>query len=207
VGGEWGAAVVLAVEHAPAHRRGLYGSWPQAGAPAGLLLGNLVFLAAASLPETQLFSWGWRVPFLLSLILVVVGLLVRRAVPESPAFARLKSARAEARQPLLEVVRRHPRPVLVVFGARCAEIGVVTVFSTFILGYASQTLALPRAQVIAALLTATVLVLVLVPVFGALSDRLGRRKVYLFGALATMLLKCPLACSSIVGRRGCSHSA
>ncbi|MCA1648658.1 MAG: MFS transporter, partial [Chloroflexi bacterium] len=131
------------------------------------------------------------VPFVLSLILVVVGLLVRRAVPESPAFARLKAARAEAKQPLLEVVRGHSRPVLMVIGARCAEIGVVTVFNTFILGYATQTLGLPRPQVIGDLLIATVFVLILVPVCGALSDLLGRRTVYLLGAMGTMLLVIP----------------
>src|SRR5262249_14515029 len=118
LGGEWGAAVVLAVEHAPLSKRGLYGSWPQVGAPAGLLLANLVYLATASLPEQQWLTWGWRVPFLLSLVLVLVGLIVRRAVTESPVFTRLKAARAEAKQPLLEVVRHQLRPVLLVTGAR-----------------------------------------------------------------------------------------
>jgi MFS transporter, MHS family, shikimate and dehydroshikimate transport protein len=200
LGGEWGAAVVLAVEHAPAGRRGFYGSWPQMGAPAGLLLANLVFLAAGSLPESQWLSWGWRVPFLLSLVLVVVGLIVRRAVAESPAFTRLKAARAEAKQPLLEVLRHRPGPVLLVAGARCAEIGGVTIFNTFLLSYATQTLGLPRPSVIAALLLATVVVLVSVPLSGALSDRLGRRPVYLFGTLATTLLALPACLLVDTGR-------
>jgi MFS family permease len=200
LGGEWGAAVVIAVEHAPAHRRGFYGSWPQLGAPAGVLLGNLAFLAVAGLPEAQLLSWGWRVPFLLSLILVVVGLLVRRAVPESPAFTRLKAAHAEAKQPLVEVVGRQWRQVMRVIGARGAEIGIVTVLNTFILGYATATLGVPRPQAIAGLLIATLLVLILVPVSGALSDRVGRRNVYLVGALAATVLVIP-ACLLIDSRQ------
>jgi MFS transporter, MHS family, shikimate and dehydroshikimate transport protein len=191
LGGEWGAAVLLAVEHAPPRRRGFYGSWPQMGAPAGLLLASVLFLAVSSLPEQQLFTWGWRVPFLLSLVLVLVGLLVRRTVDESPAFARLKAARGQAKQPLLEVLRRHPRPVLLAMGARCAEIGLATVFNTFVLSYATQALGLPRPSVLTALLIGTVVALVVIPAAGALSDRLGRRPVYLLGALAATLLVMP----------------
>jgi MFS family permease len=191
LGGEWGAAVLMAVEHAPARRRGFYGSWPQMGAPAGLLLASVAFLAVASLPEPQLLSWGWRAPFLLSLGLVVVGLIVRRAVAESPAFARLTEARARARRPLVEVLRRHRRPVLLALGARSAEIGFVNVFSTFILGYATLTLGLARPTALAALLLATAVALAVIPAAGALSDRLGRRPVYVVGALAATLLAIP----------------
>jgi MFS family permease len=196
LGGEWGSAVVLSVEHAPRGRRGLYGSFPQLGAPVGLLLGNVAFLLVAWLPDAQLLAWGWRVPFLLSLSLVLVGLLMRRRVPESPEFTQLKAAGAQVRQPFVEVVRRTPRQVLVAIGARCGDIGVVTIFTTFVLGYATQMLGFASSTVIAALLVGVVLVLILVVASGALSDRFGRRTVYLVGAVVTTLLVIP-ACRLI----------
>src|SRR5215207_924739 len=105
VGGEWGGAVLMAVEHAPQGRRGFYGSWPQIGVPAGLVLANLVFSVFAARPEDEFLAWGWRVPFLLSLALVGVGMFIRLRIAETPAFADLKRAGAEARRPLVEVVR------------------------------------------------------------------------------------------------------
>ena len=108
VGGEWGGAVLMAVEHAPPGKRGFYGSWPQIGVPAGLLLANGVFSYFSSLPEEQFLAWGWRVPFLLSIFLVFVGLLIRMRILETPAFARIKEASAEARQPIVEVIRDVP---------------------------------------------------------------------------------------------------
>jgi hypothetical protein len=110
LGGEWGAAVLLAVEHAPPGRRGFYGSWPQVGGPAGIVAANGAFAAMATLPEADLLTWGWRVPFLLSLVLVVVGLVVRRALPESPTFDQIQRAGAASPTPVLEVLRTHRRP-------------------------------------------------------------------------------------------------
>src|SRR5438045_3171885 len=108
VGGEWGGAVLMAVEHAPAGARGFYGSWPQIGVPAGLLLSTAVFAQFARLPEDQFLSWGWRVPFLLSILLVGVGLLIRTRIVETPEFARVRETRSEARQPIVEVLRTAP---------------------------------------------------------------------------------------------------
>src|SRR5271165_3463799 len=121
VGGEWGGAVLMAIEHAPANRRGFYGSWPQTGAPAGLLLSTGVFALVSRMPEGAFLRWGWRVPFLLSIVLVGVGAFVRARLAESPAFERIKEARSGARLPILEVLRDHRRSVLLAMGARVAE--------------------------------------------------------------------------------------
>src|SRR5207244_10071615 len=123
VGGEWGGAVLMAVEHAPKGKRGFYGSWPQIGVPAGLLLANLVYRPFSRMPEEAFLSWGWRVPFLLSILLVFVGLIIRVRILETPAFAKLKETKQEAHLPIVEVLKRYPREVLLAMGARLAENG------------------------------------------------------------------------------------
>ena len=136
-------------------------------------------------------EWGWRIPFLLSLVLVLVGLFVRRAVAETPTFMRMKESHAEARQPLLEIIRRYPRPVLLAAGARLAEAGTITVLTTFILSYATQVAGLPRSAVVGAVLLATIGLIAIVPAAGALSDRLGRLRVYVGGAVLATLCALP----------------
>jgi metabolite-proton symporter len=200
LGGEWGAAVLLAVEHAPTNRRGFFGSWPQMGAPAGLLLANLLFLAVASLPEQQFMTWGWRVPFLLSIVLVALGLIVRRAIAESPAFTQLVATHQQSRQPLREVLVRHHRLVLLTAGARCVEIGFLNVLSTFILSYATLNLGFPRPAVIGAMVIVILFTMLVIPLAGAASDYVGRRTVYLFGAASATLLIVP-ACLLIDARQ------
>ncbi len=192
VGGEWGGAVLMAIEHAPPGKRGFYGSWPQIGVPAGLLLANLVFLLFARLPEEDFLSWGWRVPFLLSLVLVGVGLLIRLRLLETPAFAKLKDSRRESHQPIVEVLRRYPKQVLLAMGARFAENGAFYIYSVFALVYATQHVRMDRTIVLNGILLASALELPAIPLFGAISDRVGRRPVYLFGAIATAVLAYPL---------------
>jgi metabolite-proton symporter len=191
VGGEWGGAVLMAVEHAPEGKRGFYGSWPQVGVPAGLVLANLVYSVAAARPEDEFLSWGWRIPFLLSLVLVGVGMFIRLRIAETPAFAQMKRAGAEARRPLVEVIRANPREILIAMGARFAENGFFYIFSTFVLTYVTQALGLPQATILTGVLLAGALKLVTIPLFGALSDRLGRRPVYLFGAAFAGLFAFP----------------
>jgi metabolite-proton symporter len=192
VGGEWGGAVLMAVEHAPAGERGFYGSWPQIGVPAGLLLSTAVFAQFARLPEDQFLSWGWRVPFLLSLLLVGVGLIIRLQILETPAFTRLKAAQTEARRPIIELLRTQRKEVLLAMGARLAENGAFYIYTVFVLVYGTQKVGLDRQTILNGVLIAAACALVAIPFWGALSDRLGRRPVYLFGAAVTALFAYPL---------------
>ena len=191
VGGEWGGAVLMAVEHAPPGRRGFYGSWPQIGVPIGLLLSTGVFSIVSRLPQDQFLSWGWRIPFLLSIVLVAVGLFIRLSLLETPAFAKLKETRSESRMPILEVLRHYPKQVLLAAGARVAENGAFYIYSVFSITYATQYVGLSRSLVLNAILFAAACDAVAIPLYGELSDRIGRRPVYLFGAVMTALLAFP----------------
>ena len=138
VGGQWGGAVLMTVEHAPAGKRGFYGSWPQIGVPAGLLTSTIIFSLFARLPQDQFLAWGWRVPFLMSVVLVGVGLIIRLKVLETPSFTKMKETRAVVRQPIIEVFRRYPKQVLQAAGMRAAENGSFYIYSAFMLVYATQ---------------------------------------------------------------------
>jgi MFS transporter, MHS family, shikimate and dehydroshikimate transport protein len=188
VGGEWGGAVLMAVEHAPEGRRGFFGSWPQMGVPAGLLSGNLVFLAATAwLPE----SWGWRVPFLFSLVLVGVGLFIRLRIMETPAFLQVKETRTEAPMPILDVLRTYPKNVLLAMGMRFAENGTFYVLTVFVLTYIVEELKLEQTTGLIGVLIAAAIGLFTIPFFGHLSDRVGRRPLYLLGSVFSLLFAFP----------------
>jgi MHS family shikimate/dehydroshikimate transporter-like MFS transporter len=191
VGGEWGGAVLLAVEHSGG-RRGFHGSWPQMGVPAGLLLSTGVFAAlSAALPEPEFMAWGWRVPFLLSIVLVAVGLFVRLRILETPAFEKVRDAGAQSRAPLLDVFRDHPREVLIGMGMRFAQNVLFYLYTVFVLSYGEKTLGYPRGTMLRGVMLASLVGLVAIPFWSHLSDRIGRRPVYLAGAVLSLLMVFP----------------
>ena len=191
VGGEWGGAVLMAVEHGQAGRRGFYGSWVQAGVPVGSLLANGVFNLFSSLPEKEFLVWGWRVPFLLGGLLLGVGMFIRLRIIESPVFSQAQEAQPAPKLPILDALRRHPRNVLIAMGARFAENAYFYIFTVFVLTYATTKFGLSKNTVLNSLLAGSVVQLVAIPFFGALSDRVGRRPVYLGGAVFLALFAFP----------------
>jgi MFS family permease len=184
VGGEWGGAVLLAVEHGHPGRRGFYASSAQAGVPAGLLLANGAFALAAALPQEQFLRWGWRVPFLAGVVLLGMGLFIRLHILETPLFLRAQAERATSTRPLFDLVRNYPRNLLVAMGARFAENACFYIFTVFIYTYAGEPRGVARDTIFQGVLIASALQLFSIPAFAALSDRLGRRPVYLAGALS-----------------------
>ena len=192
VGGEWGGAVLMAVEHAPKGKRGLYGSFAQMGVPAGLLISTVVFALMQGLTTEQQFTaWGWRIPFLFSIVLVGVGLFIRMRLMESPAFQRVKETGTEAPKPIVDVVKTQPREVLVAMGMRIAENGVFYIFTVFVLAYAEDTLKLGKSTMLTGVGIAAAVGLVTVPLWGSLSDRFGRKKLYMAGAVFSTLFAFP----------------
>jgi MFS transporter, MHS family, shikimate and dehydroshikimate transport protein len=193
VGGEWGGAVLMATEHAPPGLRGFFGSWPQMGVPAGLMLSTWVFHAVSErLGPEEFLRYGWRLPFLLSIALVGVGLFIRMSVVESPAFAQMKSERREVSLPVVELFRSHRRAVGVAMGAFLLTNGSFYILMTFVLSYGTAQLGLPRGAMLQALLISAAVQLFALPAFALLSDRIGRRPVYLGGALFIAAFAFPL---------------
>jgi metabolite-proton symporter len=183
VGGEWGGAVLMAVEHGGASGRGFRGSWVQAGVPVGLLLANGVFRLVSGLPEASFLAWGWRVPFLLGILLLAVGMFIRLNLFESPLFEQAKVAEPAGSPPILVLLRDHPRNVLVAMGARFAENAFFYIFTILVLSFGKQQLGISQEALLNAVMLGSAAQLVAIPFFGFLSDRLGRRPVYLGGAV------------------------
>jgi MFS family permease len=188
VGGEWGGSVLLAMEwtRSNAHR-GFVAAWPQLGVPAGLFLANLAVLAFSAISGPQFLTWGWRIPFLLSIVLVGIGLWIRLGILETPTFRRLVETNAIARAPLAEVWRRHPGEIILSALVRMAEQAPFYVFTAFVFAYGTSALHASRDLLLVSVLVASVVSLVTVPLSGHLSDRYGRRRVYIIGAVLTGL--------------------
>jgi metabolite-proton symporter len=184
LGGEWGGAVLMSLEHGQPDRRGWNASWPQVGVPAGnLLAAGVLGIMSALLSDAAFESWGWRVPFLLSGVLIVVGLWIRLTIAETPLFQELEQDDTKARAPILDVLKLYPRSVLTALGARLGVDIAFYTFALFILVYVAGQLDLPRSTALNAVLVGSAFQLFLIPFFGHLSDGYGRRPVYLAGAL------------------------
>jgi metabolite-proton symporter len=188
VGGEWGGSVLISMEWARGHgNRGFIASWPQFGVPAGLFLANLAILAFSAWSGPDFLTWGWRVPFLLSIILVGVGLWVRLGILETPVFQRLVFERRLEKAPIAEVIRRQPREIILSALLRMGEQAPFYIFTAFVFAYATVTLKMSRDFVLIAVLAASLLSFVTIPLSGHISDRIGRRRMYLIGGAVTGL--------------------
>jgi metabolite-proton symporter len=187
VGGEWGGATLMAVEHAPPGRRGFFGAFPQMGAPAGVGLATIAFFAVSQLDSEQFLSWGWRLPFLFSAVLVVVGLVIRLSIAESPEFEKVREAAVEVKMPIAEAFRRHPREIFLVAGTYLSQGVLAYICMSYLVSFATTQVGIPRPQVLMGVFVAAVIATVLYPVFGSLADRWGRKTIYLLGAVLILV--------------------
>jgi len=186
VGGEWGGSVLLAMEWARTNRhRGFIASWPQLGGPAGLLLANLAVLVFSAISGDQFLVWGWRIPFLFSIVMVGVGLYIRLGILETPIFRRLVAEDRIERAPALEVIKRQPRQIILAALARMGEQAPAYIYLAFVFAYGTQVLHTPRDFLLTALVTAGLVSFITIPLSGHLSDRFGRKRIYLIGSVAT----------------------
>jgi MFS transporter, MHS family, shikimate and dehydroshikimate transport protein len=192
LGGEWGGASLMVLEHAPAQRRGLFGSLVQVGFPVGLVSASAVFSLVALLPEADFKAWGWRIPFLISVALIAVGLFVRARLPETPVFEAIKARGQIARTPLIEMILKDPKNFLVATGLKLSEVSWVYMLTIFVVVYATTQLGLPKSLMLNAIVIAALLELVSIPLFGHLSDLYGRRVLYFAGVAFTVLFAFPL---------------
>jgi len=192
LGGEWGGAVLLVAESAPAQRRGLFGSFVQLGNPIGRLVATGVFALAVRLPEGDFLSWGWRIPFLASALLVVVGLIIRFQIDETPEFKKLREGKKTAKLPVLEAFSKYRREIVIAIGLKITEVAWVGILTVFAVTYLTQELGMRRSVVLDAVTLATLIELFVMPLAGWLSDAIGRRTIYVAGTVFGILLAFPV---------------
>jgi MHS family shikimate/dehydroshikimate transporter-like MFS transporter len=190
-GAEYAGAVLLAIEYAPPGKRGLYGSIPYTGVAGGLLLSLIAFSLASRLPAREFATWGWRVPFLLSAVVVMVGIMLRTSLKETPVFSELLKKGQTSRSPVHEVFAVARRPLFCAWGARLGDNSLAYIYESFVIVYATQQLGIPKPRILGALMVSAAAQFVTVPLFGWISDKVGRRPVYLAGALLSALFVFP----------------
>jgi MHS family shikimate/dehydroshikimate transporter-like MFS transporter len=192
LGGEWGGASLMVIEHSPADKRGFYGSFVQIGFPIGLVLATLVFALATKLPEADFQAWGWRIPFLASIVLLALGTFIRSRVPETPVFERMRATDSFSKNPVGEAVGKTFKTFLIAVGLKLSEVSWVYMLTVFVVVYATTKLALPKQLLLDAVMYAALFELLTLPLFGWLSDKIGRRPLFILGAIFTMAFAFPL---------------
>jgi MHS family shikimate/dehydroshikimate transporter-like MFS transporter len=192
LGGEWGGAVLMVVENAPARNRGLLGSMVQIGYPIGQLAAIGMFAMLSQVSEPDFLAWAWRIPFLISIVLVGVGLYIRMQLEETPVFREIEAKKAVARLPLVEVLTRHRRSFFTAVGLKLSEISYVSIATVFAISYVTGKLSMPRNMILNAIFLAAAIGLVAIPVFGWLSDRIGRKTMFYASSVFAMAFAFPM---------------
>lgn len=192
IGGEWGGAVLMAVEHATHEKRSIFGSIPQMGTPAGVLLSVGAFALASKIPEDDFLAWGWRIPFLASIVLVVFGMLVRWRITESPEFETAKFDGKIHRVPVVELIKQKSKSVLLTAGGKIGEVTMFFLVTVFLLSYATGVLKLPRSDVLNIVVAGAAVSMIMMPIWGYVGDRVGPKTIYLVGAVLLALSAVPM---------------
>lgn len=191
IGGEWGGALLLAVEYAPPEKRGLFGAIPQMGVTIGMLLGTVALSIMTLLPENAFMTWGWRIPFIFSALLVFFGLWIRKGIDETPSFKKVKESGEVPKLPIVETLKNYWREVLIAVGAKVVETAPFYIFSTFVVSYATANLGFSRTATLTAVMIATIITTILIPIMGNLSDKVGRKKLFIGGTIGMALFAFP----------------
>ena len=191
IGGEWGGALLLAVEYAPKEKRGLYGAIPQMGVTIGMVLGTVALSLMTMLPEDSFMTWGWRIPFIFSALLVVFGLWIRKGIEETPSFKKVQESGEIPKLPIVDTLKYHWREVLIAIGAKVVETAPFYIFGTFVVSYATTNLGFSRTTTLNTVMVATIVTTILIPIMGSLSDKIGRKKVYIAGTIGMIVFAFP----------------